>query len=362
MKNIQKVVGLESGRSERTPRRLRTVMGDEVQELVYQDEVVEGLLPATGLSFIYGSPNVGKTFLAIDLAAAISLGKQWMGRRTEPGLVVYIAAESQDSVLARIAAYERYHGVALRHVCIVTERINLFANSVDAQAIVDEIEALEEIYKPLKVRMVIGDTFARLMTGANENSNDVDQVLVNVDYIRLKARTHFLLVAHPGKDQKSGIRGWSGVLGAADGELIVHRDKRTGHGYVQVTKARDLGIGDRFGFQLKVVKMGRKNNFGIEATSCVIQADEAPLPMNTQMQRSGVVREILKELERAGEGIKKSALARKLCEESGIKTKNGKDRQYSVVHRELRPLQREGIISIDEVTTLVKLVKHAPCS
>lgn len=69
-----------------------------------QSEIVQGLLSAGAASLIYGPKNSGKTFIALDLAAAVSRGLPWQGRKTIQGLVVYIAAESRYLADVRLHA------------------------------------------------------------------------------------------------------------------------------------------------------------------------------------------------------------------------------------------------------------------
>ena len=59
----------------------------------------KGLTAGDG-SVLYGDSNSGKTLFVIDMAAAVARGARWMGRNTEPGLVVYLAAESPHPCVA----------------------------------------------------------------------------------------------------------------------------------------------------------------------------------------------------------------------------------------------------------------------
>jgi hypothetical protein len=68
------------------------------------DELLEGVFVCGEGSVVYGATNSGKTFVTIDIAAAISQGTKWMGKRTEPGLVLYLAAEAPASVQRRLQA------------------------------------------------------------------------------------------------------------------------------------------------------------------------------------------------------------------------------------------------------------------
>ena len=75
------------------------------------DELIEGIFVCGEGSVIYGASNTGKTFLAVDYACSVALGKKWMGRNVESGAVLYLAAESPQSIARRLQAYQKYHNV-----------------------------------------------------------------------------------------------------------------------------------------------------------------------------------------------------------------------------------------------------------
>jgi putative DNA primase/helicase len=95
------------------------------------DELIEGLLTVGDGAVLYGDSNSGKTFLVIDMAASVARGVPWMGKRTEPGLVVYLAAESPVSVRGRLQAYQKHHGCKVPNFAIVQSPIDLFDGDAD---------------------------------------------------------------------------------------------------------------------------------------------------------------------------------------------------------------------------------------
>lgn len=232
------------------------------------DELVQGLLTVGGGSVLYGDSNCGKTFFAIDLACAVARGADWMGRRTEQGLVVYLAAESPQSVRSRVQAYQKHHAVEISDFAIVQNSINLFASDTDTEAIIKAVKMIEAQRKQ-KVRLIIGDTLARMSAGANENAGqDMGLVIDRFDRIRRECCAHFMLIHHSGKSAAAGARGWSGVRAAVDVEIEVN-DSATGR-YAEVTKDRDLGSkGERIGFGLEAIEAGR-SKWGKSVTTCIV--------------------------------------------------------------------------------------------
>ena len=254
---------------------LSVAFADELPEaFTPPDELVEGVLTAGDGSVLYGDSNSGKTFFVIDMAAAVARGVRWMGRNTEPGLVVYLAAESPASVRGRLQAYQRHHGVRVPNFAIVQSPIDLFDGDADTEAVIAVVRQLER-QRGQKVRLIVGDTLARLSAGANENAGqDMGLVVRRFDRIRTACNAHFLLIHHSGKAAANGARGWSGIRAAVDTEIEV-TDSPSGR-CAEITKQRDLSTkGERIGFRLDTVTLGT-TKWGAAATSCVVVPADAP--------------------------------------------------------------------------------------
>jgi len=271
-----------TAKTEKYPLQLK--FGSEVKgSYTPVHELVQGLLTDDGISCFYGDSNSGKTFAAIDLAASIARGIDWMGRKTQAGIVLYLAAESPKSVENRVQAYQEHHSFEMSTFVISTSPINLHKDDNDTQGIIKTIKMLEE-EQGQKVRLVVVDTLARVSDGANENSaQDMGPVIARVDTIRKACDIHVMLVHHTGKVADAGARGWSGLRAAVDTEIKV---SETSEGrYAEITKNRDLGAkGERIGFKLNVVAIGT-TNFGTVATTCVV----APAPAPKKSKKLGEV-------------------------------------------------------------------------
>lgn len=238
------------------------------------DELVQGLLTTGAGSLLYGASNSGKTFLVIDIACAVARGVPWLDRRTEPGLVIYLATESPSSVRSRLQAYQQRHGVRVPNFAIVQNPIDLFDGDADTDAVIELVRSIE-VERNQQVRLIVGDTLARLSAGANENAGqDMGLVVRRFDRIRTECNCHFMLVHHSGKAAAAGARGWSGIRAAMDTEIEV-TDSAAGR-CAEITKQRDLNTkGERIGFQLESVTLG-STKWGTPATSCVVMPAAAP--------------------------------------------------------------------------------------
>lgn len=272
---------LESATMPPVSRPVSVAFADELPDQYDPpDELVEGVLTSGDGSVLYGDSNSGKTFLVIDVACAVARGVPWMGRRTEPGLVVYLAAESPASVRGRLQSYQKHHGCKVPNFAIVQSPIDLFADDTDTNRVITLVKQLER-QRGQKVRLIVGDTLARLSAGANENAGqDMGLVVRRFDRIRTECKAHFLLIHHSGKAAAAGARGWSGIRAAVDTEIEIS-DSPSGR-CVEITKQRDLGTkGERIGFKLDVVTLGH-TKWGEPATSCVVVASDAPAKQSSK--------------------------------------------------------------------------------
>ena len=269
------------------------------------DELVEGVLTTGDASVLYGDSNSGKTFFVIDMACAVARGVPWLGRQTEVGMVVYLAAESPASVRGRLQAYQSHHGVKVPNFAIVQNPIDLFDGEADTDRMIQLVRQLEA-QRGKKVVLIVGDTLARLSAGANENAGqDMGLVVRRIDRIRTECKAHFLLIHHSGKAAAAGARGWSGIRAAVDTEIEVI-DAATGR-CAEITKQRDLSTkGERIGFRLDTVALG-STKWGGAATSCVLVAADAP--DKAKGKRMGEVEGAVVEFMRSHKvGMKKTAV------------------------------------------------------
>ena len=261
------------------------------------DEVVQGVLTAGDCSMWYGDSNSGKTFAMIDLCCAVARGVPWLGRTTESGLVVYLAAESPASVRSRLQAYQKHHIVRVPNFVIVQSSIDLFEGDADTNKVIQLVDQIAK-QRGIAVRLIVGDTLARLSAGANENAGqDMGLVVRRIDRIRTECNAHFALIHHSGKNAAAGSRGWSGVRAAVDTEVEV-TDSPSGR-CCEITKQRDLPTkGERIGFRLDVVVLGQ-TKWGAPASSCVVVA--ADVPIKTTGKRIGEIGGAILECLRASE-------------------------------------------------------------
>lgn len=233
--------------------------------------IVKGIVPRAGLAVIYGASGSGKTFLTLDMTAAVVRGEPWRGAAVKKGRAVYVVAEGAAGFRNRLEAYCLFHGVDPGDfdVGVVADAPNLLAKE-------DVRDLLKAIIAFGKVDMVVIDTYARAMAGGNENdAKDVGQAVAHCDLIHRKTGALVVLVHHSGKDATKGARGSGALRAAADLEIEVvqTRDYRA----ATVTKQKDGEDGKEFAFKLAEVVIGEDED-GEPITSCVVEHKDGPAP------------------------------------------------------------------------------------
>jgi len=254
--------------------KLKVVFGDGLStDYEAPNELVEDFMTIGGMAVLYGDSNSGKTFFALSLAAHIASGQPFFGRQIDPGLVVYLASEAPGSIRSRMQAIKKHYGCSLENLAMVPVPLNFYANEGDARDVIELVKTIEQI-KGQPVRLIIGDTLARMSAGANENSGeDMGPVMARFDSVAQATGSALLIIHHNGKDQAKGARGWSGIRAHIDTEIEVM--EKDGVRSATITKQRELpGKGEVIYFRLEVVEMGI-TKFGKPATTCVAVPDES---------------------------------------------------------------------------------------
>lgn len=298
--------------------------------------IVKGLLPKAALGVLFGESGSGKSFIMLDLALAVAQGQQWRGLRTTQGRVIYLVAEGATGFRNRLIAWSAKFGIDLSQIPL--DIIDAAPNLLLKEDALDICKAILD--SGPRPSLVIVDTLAQTLAGANENaSDDMGKALAHCKGMHKALGAMIMLVHHSGKDSSKGARGWSGLRAAADVELEVSRSP-FGRA-LRTTKQKDGADFSEWGFDLEVVNIGVDPD-GDTLTSCVVVEADVPsigstrkvgkneqvilnvMAELTMVQTSGIELDAILELARAAMPLKegrkdlrrqhaKQAL-KKLCE------------------------------------------------
>lgn len=267
-------------------RRFRLLAADEIANRPPLRWRVKGVLPETGVAAIYGPSASGKSFLSIDLAAAIAAGRPWFGRRTKACAVSYLALEGEAGIASRVSAYRIARGRMPDGLHFATEPFSL----LDVRDVPDLADTIREAGAGDGVTII--DTLARAAAGADENSGqDMGYLIAAATELQRRAGGLVLMVHHSGKDANRGARGHSSLFAALDAAIEVTRtDSRREW---KLAKAKDGEDGRAHPFRLEVVEVGEDED-GDAVTSCVVREDDqAAAGISRKRYPSGDVQRIV---------------------------------------------------------------------
>jgi hypothetical protein len=175
--------------------------------------LVEGLWSEEAVGIIGGEPKCGKSFLALDLAAAAAAGTPCLRRFAagRPGRVLLYPAEDALHIVRRRLEGIRAAagaGLAALDVQVITApslRLGLEADRI----------RLEETVARLKPRLLVLDPFVRPHRIDENVSGDVAPLLA---FLRELQRRHAIAVAvaHPAKKGAGAIRAGQALRGSSE--------------------------------------------------------------------------------------------------------------------------------------------------
>lgn len=251
----------------------------------YEPEILEDLLPRTGLATLYGPSTGGKSFVVLDLCYRIARGEEIFSKQTEPCGILYCAFEGYDGLKKRIQAIKNNRNVPDIEFEMVDSPWNI-CNADDWKAFAETVDFFGADFKARGTRLgiLIIDTLTNATAGSDTNS----QAEVTAAMKRLKrlAQDMGLLVfcvGHTGKETTRGMVGSFAYKSEADAflECQIDREEETGRvtrRALYVDKVKDGASGFILAeYALQVVTVGVKPN-GKEVTTCLVNWSLPPSP------------------------------------------------------------------------------------
>ena len=220
------------------------------------------VLPAAGLGAMFGPSGSGKSFLAFDLAAAISHGNKWFGIRTYQAPVIYLMLEGEGGIKNRVLALEQAHGP------LPANGFGVIAESFQLTRLQDVVDLAEVVPEG---SVVFIDTLNRAAPTSDENSSkEMGEILEAAKTLYKATNSLVILVHHTGKDTSRGMRGHSSLVAALDGAIEVQRNaqKRSW----TVAKTKDGEDSKTVNFKLRYHMLGQDAD-GEDIKSCSVEPD-----------------------------------------------------------------------------------------
>lgn len=186
-------------------RRQRVYHCSELAALPPVRWLIDNEIPQLAFVVLFGPPEVGKSFLAIDYAERVAGHKP----------VAYVMGEGRSGYAHRHAAWLHHHKRQHGHLFFIDDAVQLM-NPTELQLFIDDL-------KEIKPKFVVIDTLARCFDGDENSAKDMGQFVRACDRIRQEFQCTVMVVHHSGKST-GGERGSSALRGAADTMIEIGED------------------------------------------------------------------------------------------------------------------------------------------
>jgi hypothetical protein len=230
---------------------------------------IDGLIPQGEQVVLYGQPEAGKTFLALDWALSVSTARSSFGRVCTPGRVLYMSGEGNARITSRMHAWMQFHGVRPEQPQF------LMTNHVPDLMSDQVIENLAREIARREIDLVIIDTLGRAMSiGGGDISSppDTAQALKNMQAISAyRPSTTPIVIHHPIKS--GGMAGAYNLLAGVDVALFAEVPEGSTEGALVFKKRKDGVKGEVCTYQWKdsgrsaVLVPGSDSGYGSSSTS-----------------------------------------------------------------------------------------------
>jgi hypothetical protein len=246
------------------------------------DWLIRDVVETDSLVMIFGDPEAGKSFLAMDWAASVATGREWNGCKVKRGPVLYINGEGHKGVNRRFRAWEIANQEPLAasslHVSTVSTALTDEVSRAELEAVLAEFIRAHGM--PV---LIVIDTLARNFGPGDENSTqDMTRAIATCDAIRAMTQATVALVHHSGHADKTRARGSMVLRGSLDAEYRMTRVEGSGDTTLEATKMKDAERHAPIAFRFASVELGVQDDEGREVTSAVLKRteyvahDEAP--------------------------------------------------------------------------------------
>lgn len=272
---------IEAARVHERRRRFTISTRDEIISRPFARWTIKGVMLEKGVGAMHGPSTVGKSFVAVDMAAHIAEGRDWFGFRTQKRPVAYFVFEGKAGFSARIQAWERANG--RRYPAGVVEVTipdpgqvdDVSKASFDLRNVQDVQDLCADILDAVGPgAVVILDTLNQAAPGMEENGSvDYGLCLSAAHAIERAIGGFTLFVAHPGKDTSKGLRGHYSLFAGLDLNLELEEVRKDELLFAWIIrKVKDGQDGIKRHFRREVIELGQDAD-GDPVTSCAIHPD-----------------------------------------------------------------------------------------
>ena len=174
----------------------------------------DGLLPSGGSSLFVAKAKVGKTTMARCLAAAVTRGQKFLGRKTQPGTVLYFVGVEEK------AATVRHFG---KLGLTTDDPVRIISASITPKNFHAKLEKLIERHQP---KLIVLDPYMRFLgiDDVNDYAKNM-KAFAPIVSLATKYKVHIVFAGHFGKADRAEVSdqvlGSTAIFGMVDTGLFL---------------------------------------------------------------------------------------------------------------------------------------------
>lgn len=186
-----------------------------------QHELIEGML-APGLYILAGASKIGKSWLVLQIAHCVSMGLPLWERKVQKSEVLYLALEDTERRIQN----------RLMRICGGETGEIAFATEAEVLGRGFEEQVTNYLHNHPRAKLVIVDTLIKVREMNSRGSAYADDYATMTAFKRIAERygITMLIVHHTRKQEASDIMdmisGTTGIMGCADGAMVLERPMR----------------------------------------------------------------------------------------------------------------------------------------
>jgi putative DNA primase/helicase len=176
----------------------------------------KGYIPFGMLTGLYGDPGVGKSTIAVDLAARATTGRTMPDGSPGMGPTNVIILSAEDPFAEVIRPRFDAAGADIARVSTVTMEMDDAERTTRPLVIPDDLDRLEAAIRELDAKLVIVDVLMAYLSGEvnSYRDQDVRRALMPLQALAERTGAAILLIGHPNKNgQQSPIYRVGGSIG-----------------------------------------------------------------------------------------------------------------------------------------------------
>lgn len=315
---------------------------DEVNEEYQLEWLVEGLIPYSEPTILYGAMSSGKTALALHLGFCIADGRQFFDHPVRQCPVLFIALEGQRDIAPRSHAHWKKHQRRNDSQYWVIHEGFKFGDDLIKNHIFKYISEYQ-------IEVIIIDTLS-LARPAGTLNDDGSASIVTKELREFASHgVTVILIGHSGKDQRRGLANSQVLQNDVPTILKATKKQNDDVGKLTVVKQRSGKAGKTINYKLEPVEI----NEG-QTAICVVKSEGEKEPHDTK-----VFNALSDLLEESNNGVTRKSIQNYIGSLDPDESKNEKISKslITMINRSIKSLtDKNRIIRLEtEMETLFKI-------